>query len=49
MGSGELIEVIGDVSAGDRIVVRGAERLSSGMNVDVQESEMPVTSSAANP
>lgn len=35
LGAGELIEVIGDIRAGDRIVTRGGERLSSGMRVQI--------------
>ncbi len=35
LGAGELIEVIGDIHAGDRIVTRGAERLASGMRVQI--------------
>ena len=33
IGLGELVEVIGDVSDGDRVVTRGAERLQPGQNV----------------
>lgn len=33
IGLGELIEVIGDLSGGDRVVTRGAERLQSGQAV----------------
>jgi RND family efflux transporter MFP subunit len=33
--SGDLVEVRGELSAGDRLVVRGAERLSSGQAVKV--------------
>ncbi len=33
---GELIEVIGDVKAGDRIVIRGGERLRDGQKVVIQ-------------
>ncbi len=33
LGAGGHIEVIGELAAGDRIVIRGAERLSSGMPV----------------
>jgi hypothetical protein len=32
---GELVEVIGDVVAGDRLVVRGGERLSPGQRVRI--------------
>lgn len=37
LGAGSLIEVIGDVNPNDRIVIRGAERLSTGMTVDIRE------------
>ena len=33
IGLGSLVEVIGDVSGGDRLVTRGAERLQSGQEV----------------
>jgi len=33
IGLGELIEVIGDLSGGDRVVTRGAERLQAGQAV----------------
>lgn len=36
VGAGELVQVVGDVMAGDRIVVRGAERLSSGQQVTIK-------------
>lgn len=35
LGAGGHIEVIGELAAGDRIVIRGAERLSSGMPVAI--------------
>ena len=35
LGAGHLIEVFGELSAGDEIVVRGAEGLSDGMEVAV--------------
>jgi hypothetical protein len=35
IGLGELVEVIGDLSGGDRVVTRGAERLRSGQTVVV--------------
>jgi RND family efflux transporter MFP subunit len=38
VGRGELIEVRGDVTAGDRVVVRGGERLRSGQPVHILES-----------
>ncbi|RLA28076.1 MAG: efflux RND transporter periplasmic adaptor subunit, partial [Gammaproteobacteria bacterium] len=37
LGAGSLIEVIGDLRSGDRVVIRGAERLQDGMAVDVGE------------
>jgi len=35
LGSGPLIEVIGQIEAGDTVVVRGAERLKDGMSVQI--------------
>ena len=35
MGSGESIEIIGNVSAGDRVVIRGNERLQPGQTVEI--------------
>jgi multidrug efflux pump subunit AcrA (membrane-fusion protein) len=35
LGAGALIEVFGDLVAGDEVVVRGAEGLSDGMSVEV--------------
>jgi hypothetical protein len=35
IGLGDLVEVIGNVSGGDRVVTRGAERLQSGQAVVV--------------
>jgi hypothetical protein len=37
LGAGKLIEVIGDINAGDRVVIRGAERLSTGMIVQISD------------
>jgi len=37
LGAGKLIEVIGNIKPGDRIVVRGAERLSTGAMVQISE------------
>ncbi|MGF1454000.1 MAG: efflux RND transporter periplasmic adaptor subunit [Alphaproteobacteria bacterium] len=34
-GSGTMIEVTGDIAPGDRVVIRGAERLRDGQVVDV--------------
>ena len=47
MSDGEYIEVMGSVSAGDRVVIRGAERLSSGMQVDATSSIGATAGSAA--
>jgi len=33
MGKGDLIEVIGDIASGDRVVIRGGERLREGQAV----------------
>ena len=33
LGDGNHIEVIGELQAGDQVVIRGAERLSTGMEV----------------
>lgn len=38
LGAGDLIEVFGELQPGDKIVTRGAERLSTGMAVDIQSS-----------
>jgi len=38
LGAGSLIEVIGDVKPNDRIVIRGAERLGTGMPVSISEN-----------
>ena len=38
IGLGAMIEVIGNVSDGDRVVVRGAERLQPGQSVTVMDS-----------
>ena len=49
-GDGDLIEVSGDLKAGDAIVVRGAERLRPGQQVMVLniDAEAGNTASAAN-
>ena len=38
LGAGDLIEVFGDIEAGDRIVTRGAERLNTGTTVNIQNA-----------
>lgn len=35
LGAGSLIEVIGEINAGDTIVIRGAERLETGVSVQI--------------
>ena len=38
IGAGDKIEVFGAISPGDRVVIRGNERLESGQSVNVSES-----------
>ncbi|MFT5138553.1 MAG: RND family efflux transporter MFP subunit [Lysobacterales bacterium] len=38
IGAGDKIEIFGAVSPGDRVVIRGNERLQSGQSVNIQES-----------
>lgn len=40
-GAGSLIEVIGEIDAGDIVVVRGAERLETGMSVAISSNGGP--------
>jgi len=49
LGAGSHIEIIGDLSPGDRIVIRGAERLSSGMTVSISGASPVDLGNAANP
>ena len=49
MGAGSHIEVIGDLNPGDRVVIRGAERLSSGVPVNVTGEGADGVSTAAHP
>lgn len=44
VGAENFIEIIGDINAGDRVVTRGAERLNTGMAVDVTEDQGGTTS-----
>ncbi|MEQ1931745.1 MAG: efflux transporter periplasmic adaptor subunit, partial [Parvularculaceae bacterium] len=36
---GDLIELIGDVKPGDRVIIRGAERLRDGQKVTIGEAK----------
>ena len=48
LGDGQFIEIIGELSAGDVVVIRGAERLSSGMQVNTgEESDSGSTGATA--
>ena len=47
LGAGKLIEVIGDLDAGDRVVIRGAERLNTGMMVEISEDTSGTASGTA--
>jgi RND family efflux transporter MFP subunit len=47
LGAGNLIEVIGDINAGDRVVTRGAERLATGMKVQISEDRSGASSGTA--
>ena len=38
VGAGEDIEVFGDISAGDRVIIRGNERLQPGQTVTIMDS-----------
>ena len=48
LGAGKLIEVIGDINDGDRIVTRGAERLSTGMMVEISDDRGGTASGTAS-
>lgn len=41
IASGDLIEVVGAIKPGDRIVVRGSERLRPGQDVNIVEGSRP--------
>ena len=47
LGAGKFIEVIGNIQPGDRIVIRGAERLNSGAIVQISEDLDETTSGTA--
>ncbi|MDA1064442.1 MAG: efflux RND transporter periplasmic adaptor subunit, partial [Proteobacteria bacterium] len=42
LSDGIFIEVIGEVQAGDQVVTRGAERLSTGMQVNIKNAAVAV-------
>lgn len=46
LGDGDFIEVIGDLKAGDNVVIRGAERLNTGMQVSA--GSVPAAAAGAN-
>jgi len=41
VGQGEQIEVLGAISPGDRVVIRGNERLQPGQTVDIMDNPEP--------
>ncbi len=49
LGDGSLIEVVGDINPGDRVVVRGAERLQPGTVVDTTSQSNANLSKNAKP
>jgi RND family efflux transporter MFP subunit len=49
LGAGKYIEVIGNMNAGDKVVIRGGERLSNGMEVNIIEDATSEVGTAANP
>ena len=48
LGAGSHIEVMGELNPGDRIVIRGAERLSSGMPIRVSGGQAETIGAVAN-
>lgn len=47
-GSGELVAVTGNLEAGDKVIVRGAERLRSGQQVRILDEEATAKSRSSN-
>lgn len=45
VAAGGLVEVIGDISEGDQVVIRGAERLRPGQPVNIKENNQQLISS----
>ncbi|MDH3546777.1 MAG: efflux RND transporter periplasmic adaptor subunit, partial [Gammaproteobacteria bacterium] len=48
LGDGDHIEVIGELNPGDRVVMRGAERLNTGMTVTINGGQANGAGAAAN-
>jgi len=44
IGAGEYVEIIGDIKAGDNIVIRGAERLEAGQTVQIKQNNQSLVS-----
>ncbi|WP_444996655.1 efflux RND transporter periplasmic adaptor subunit [Aliikangiella sp. IMCC44359] len=44
VGVGEFVEIIGDIKPGDKIVIRGAERLRNGQAVQIKQSNQSLIS-----
>ena len=44
MGEGELVEITGNINEGDRIVIRGAERLRIGQTVNIKTNNQALIS-----
>lgn len=44
IGAGELVEVIGDIKKGDKVVIRGAERLRDGQKVTIKNNNQVLIS-----
>lgn len=44
MGAGQMVEIIGDIKAGDNIVIRGAERLQTGQAVQIKKNNQELIS-----
>jgi RND family efflux transporter MFP subunit len=45
IGAGEWVEIIGNVTVGDNIIVRGSERLKSGQTVQIKNNNQDLVSS----
>ena len=47
-GAGDMVAVKGDVTAGDRVIVRGAERLRAGQAVRILEGDSTTANASTN-